>query len=81
MTPEEYAKLHQVSFRKAFDFLNSHFPPGEGMDWWKQAGEDIVKVSTEGENKLLDGLLVGVFDYLELEWKRRRIENGGKTED
>jgi len=77
MTPEEYAKMHQISFRKAFDFLNSHFPPGDGMDWWKQAGEDIVKVSADGgDNKLLIGLLTGVFDYLELEWKRRRIANG-----
>ena len=76
MTPEEYARMHQISFRKAFDFLNSHFPPGNGMDWWKQAGEDIVKVSADGgDNRLLTGLLTGVFDYLELEWKRRRIKD------
>ena len=73
MTPEEYAKNHQQSFRAAFDFLASHFPPGMDPDWWVKTGQDVTKVSVSlKENKLLRGLLVGVYEYLEEEFQKRR---------
>lgn len=81
MTPEEYAKMHQKAFRVAFDFLNTHFPPGIEPEWWDRSAKELSAASVAaGENDLVNGLLVGVFDYLGNEWKRRRKENG-TTED
>lgn len=75
--PEEYGRLHQKAFREAFDFLNSHFPPGEDPAWWEQAATDFQMASmAQGENYLVNGLLIGVYDYLEHEWKLRRKEHG-----
>lgn len=77
LTPEEYAKRHKESFRCAFDFLNSHFPPPTDPDWWLKAAEDVSKASIScGENRLVIGLLMGVYDYLDEEYKLRRKENG-----
>lgn len=76
-SPEEYAKLHQRSFRVAFDFLTSHFPPGQDPDWWLQAAKDVSAASIlSGENKLVVELLAGVYEYLDYEYKRRRDQNG-----
>lgn len=75
MSPQEYAKEHQKAFRTAFDFLTSHFPPGMDLSWWEQAAKDASAASIEaGENKLVNGLLAGVMDYLESEWRKRKDE-------
>lgn len=77
MSPEEYLKEHQKAFRTAFDFLTSHFPPGMEPEWWEQAARELSAASIEaGENKLVIGLLVGVYDYLEDEYKLRRKQSG-----
>ena len=69
---EEYAKLHKEAFRCAFDFLNVHFPPGIDADWWEQTAKDgqANSVVMSG-NPLAVKLLVGVYEYLETEWKER----------
>ena len=78
LSPEEYAKMHQKSFRTAFDFLSSHFPPGQDDEWWIQAAKDLSDASVRaGENKLVTGLLIGVYDYLTYEYERRRNKDGG----
>lgn len=70
--PEEFARMHQRSFRTAFDFLASHFPPGDTPEWWEQAAKDVAEASISmAENKLAVGLLAGVYDYLDYEYKRR----------
>ena len=76
-TPEEYAKLHQRSFRVAFDFLASHFPPGQDPEWWEKTAQDASRESIlAGEGKLVVELLAGVYEYLEYEYKQRRDQNG-----
>ena len=70
MTPEEYYASHQRAFRIAFDFLNAHFPPGTEPGWWEQASDDVLKAS-EGQGQLAAGLLLGVYEYLNGEYKRR----------
>ena len=76
-SPGDYAKLHQRSFRVAFDFLTSHFPPDPAPKWWNQAAKDVAKASAQaGENKLAVGLLDAVYDYLNDECKRREKEHG-----
>ena len=73
MSPEEYAVMHQKAFRTAFDFLNSHFPPGTEPDWWDQAAKDVSAASiSAGENTLVIELLNGVYEYLNKEWKARK---------
>ena len=70
---EEYANRHAKSFRTAFDFLTAHFPPADDPEWWKAVSLDASMASAkQGENKLVIGLLIGVMDYLEDEWKKRR---------
>ena len=77
ITPEEYAKQHQKAFRTAFDFLASHFPPGMDEAWWEQAANDVSAACTEaGENDLVIKLLIGVYGYLDDEYKLRRDQNG-----
>ena len=77
MTPEEYAKMHQKAFRAAFDYLNAHFPPGDGEEWWLKLANDASEASIlNGENRLVNGLIAGVMDYIEDEWKKRRNANG-----
>lgn len=77
MSPEEYLKQHQKAFRTAFDFLTSHFPPELDPAWWEKAAQDASAASIEaGENKLVIGLLIGVYDYLDDEYKLRRDLNG-----
>ena len=81
LTPEAYVKLHQKAFRCAFDFLNTHFPPGEDPEWWKKTGIDASLTSASaGGGKLVNELLIGVMNYLEDEWKKRR-QDDGETED
>lgn len=81
MSPEEYVKLHQKAFRTAFDFLTSHFPPGSDLEWWTQTAKDVTEASIlAGKNNLVNGLLAGVYNYLEDEYKQRR-NNNGETED
>jgi hypothetical protein len=80
MTPEEYAKAHQKAFRIAFDFLNTHFPPGEDDEWWIQSAKDVgIASDSSGNNVLAMELLNGVMNYLGQEYKRRTEH--GKTED
>ena len=81
MSPQEYAKQHQKAFRTAFDFLTQHFPPGMDPEWWDQAAKDLSVASVRaGEDKLVIGLLIGVYEYLDDEYKKRNDQNG-KTED
>ena len=81
MTPEEYAKMHQKSFRIAFDFLNTHFPPGTEPEWWDRAAKELSDASIMGgETKLVIELLVAVYNYLGEEYKKRS-ENNGCTEN
>ena len=78
MTPEQYAALHPKMFRVAFDFLNSHFPPEDTDEWWKQTAQDCGDASVKaGENQLAIYLLAGIMDYLNDENMKRRKENGG----
>lgn len=75
LTPEEYVQRHKESFRCAFDFLNQHFPPGEEEEWFVQTAKDFGEASKAcGNNMLVIGLLIGVFDYIEDEWKIRKEE-------
>lgn len=77
LTPEGYVDRHKKAFRCAFDYLNAHFPPESEPEWWERAAKDVSEASiSNGENKLVTGLLLGVYDYLEDEWKLRRKENG-----
>lgn len=70
-------KQHQKAFRTAFNFLTSHFPPGMDPEWWDQAAKELSAASIEaGENKLVIGLLIGVYEYLGDEYKLRRNQNG-----
>ena len=79
MSPEEYARMHQKAFRCAFDYLNQHFPPGEGTEWWEQACKDLSQFGiAAGENRLAIELLTGVYDYIEYVWKERYGD--GKTD-
>lgn len=72
MTPEEYAKHHQKSFRTAFDFLNSHFPPEDNEDWWLKMARDCSDASVAaGEDTLTIELLAGVANYLGKEYEGR----------
>lgn len=71
-TPAEYAILHQKAFRTAFDFLASHFPPGTDPEWWeKTAAEASAASESQLDDPLAVKLLIGVYDYLEIEYKRR----------
>ena len=71
-TPAEYAILHQKAFRTAFDFLASHFPPRTDPEWWEQAATDASAASeSQLDNPLVERLLIGVYDYLDIEYKRR----------
>lgn len=71
-SPADYAKLHQKAFRTAFDFLASHFPPGTDPEWWEQTAIDASAASeSQLDDPLAVKLLIGVYDYLEIEYKRR----------
>lgn len=77
MTAEEYAKQHQKAFRTAFNYLNTHFPPGDDLSWWDQAAKELSQASIDaGENVLVIELLTAVYTYLGYEYKKRRINNG-----
>lgn len=78
MTPEEYYSRHQQAFRCAFDFLNKHFPPGMDPEWWVQLSEDIKNADdAQHGNQLATFLLIGVLDYLNEEYKRRKKDAEG----
>ena len=78
MTPEEYAKLHQKAFRCSFDFLKEHFPPGDTDEWWLKTAQECSAASVAfGETPLVLELLTAVMNYLGIEYKKRRGENGG----
>ena len=78
MTPEEYYARHQQAFRCAFDFLNKHFPPGDDPEWWVQFSEDIKNADdAQHGNQLATFLLIGVLDYLNEEYKRRKKDAEG----
>lgn len=77
MTPEEYAKMHQKAFRTAFDYLNTHFPPGTDDAWWDQAAKELSAASVKaGEGKLVIELLDAVYEYIAYEYHRREKERG-----
>ena len=77
MTAEEYLAYHKHVFRVAFDFLNSHFPPGDDLDWWKQYAEEIAQASCKATGgTLANGMLAAISEYLEEIYKQRRDENG-----
>lgn len=72
MTAEEYAKHHQKSFRTAFDFLSSHFPPEDSEEWWIQTAKDCSDASVAaGEDHLTIELLTAVVNYLGKEYEGR----------
>lgn len=77
-TPEETAKLHKESFRCAFEFLVSHWPPVFDADWWDKTADDMVhSVDTiHGTHLLAEHLLMGVYGYLEDECYGRRKQDG-----
>ena len=73
MTPEEYLQIHQKAFRTAFNYLNTHFPPGTDDGWWTQAAKDLSDASVlAGENTLVLELLNAVYSYIGSEYHRRR---------
>ena len=72
-TPAEYAEAHPKAFRCAFDFLRSHFPPGNTPEWWEATNNDASLAADSLKNDVLaTKLLIGVLDYLEYEFKLRR---------
>lgn len=76
-SPEEYYAEHQKAFRTAFDFLNKHFPPEDSPEWWQQAIKDASDMALlAGEGKLVNGLVVAVYDYLEDDLLKRREQDG-----
>lgn len=75
--PEEYAAYHKMVFRGAFDFLNSHFPPGNDPEWWQSFSKDLGETSAKLKGgPLVDGMLTAMADYLEVEFKKRRKNDG-----
>ena len=82
LTPQEYAARHKESFRTAFNFLNSHFPPVFSYEWFERASEDLSRASAEcKENPLAIHLLLAVYYYLNVESKLRKEETGdGKVD-
>ena len=75
-SPADYAILHQRSFRTAFDFLTSHFPPGSDPEWWdKTATEASAASESMLDTPLTMKLLSAVMDYLEIEYKERREDH------
>jgi len=80
MSPEEYAKQHQKAFRKAFDFLTSHFPPDEDDEWWLRTAREVADANVAaGGGTLVTELLTGVMNYLGDEYRRRY--QSGKTDN
>ena len=72
LSPEEYAMMHQRSFRTAFDFLAAHFPPGMDPEWWDKSAKECSDASIQaGENTLVIELLGAVMNYLGTEYERR----------
>ena len=75
--PEEYVAYHKMVFRGMFDFLNDHFPPGDTPEWWQQLSKDMDVVSDRLKGgKMVNGMLLAIADYLEEEFKKRRIGDG-----
>ena len=76
LNPEAYMAKHKKAFRVAFDYLNAHFPPQESADWWVQAASDMADAVNPGvgDNPLTAELVLGVYNYLEKEWKKRYEE-------
>ena len=75
--PEEYLTYHKLVFRVMFDFLNSHFPPQDSKEWWKQFAVDSEQASDQVKGgKLANGFLFAIGNYLEDEYKKRRTTNG-----
>ncbi len=71
--PEEYATYHKMVFRAMFDFLNSHFPPQDDPEWWKQIAVDSDETNEKVKGgPLVNGILLAISDYLEEEWKKRK---------
>jgi len=72
MSPNEQYAMHQKAFRCAFDFLTAHFPPGQEPEWWDQTAKDVsAAAESQLDNDLTTRLLIGVYEYLSNEWKRR----------
>lgn len=75
--------VHKQAFRVAFDYLNAHFPPGDTPEWWTKAAQEATDLSKKYHSyPLVNGLLVGVMEYLEKEHQIRRkkdesIDNPG----
>ena len=77
VTIQEYAKNHQKAFRAAFDFLNTHFPPGPDLAWWDSVAKECSEISAKMNNdRLVIYLLAGIMYYLEDLYKERKKENG-----
>lgn len=75
--PEEYLAYHKLVFREMFNFLNTHFPPQEDPEWWKQFSADTDQISEKVKGgPLVNGILLAIGDYLEEEYKKRRRDNG-----
>lgn len=75
--PEEYLAYHKLVFRITFDFLNTHFPPQDDQEWWKQLSIDMSNASDKAKGgKLTNGILLAIGDYLEEEYKKRRADHG-----
>ena len=71
--PGEYAAYHKMVFRAMFDFLNTHFPPQDDLEWWKKLSEDLSTASEQAKGgPLVNGMLLAISDYLEEEWKKRK---------
>ena len=75
LPPEEYVARHRKAFMVAFDYLNAHFPPTVEDGYWAKAAEDIGNASNEARDPLAWELLLGVYNYLEQEYKLRRDLN------
>lgn len=74
--PEEYAAYHKLVFRTMFDFLNEHFPPQDDPDWWIKFSQDMSVASDKVKGgPLADGMLLAIGNYMEEEFKKRRVSN------
>lgn len=75
--PEEYAAYHKMVFREMFNFLNAHFPPGDSPEWWLQFTKDMNMVNDKLKGgPMVYGMLTALSDYLDDEFKKRRIGDG-----
>jgi len=63
----DYRELYRI----AYNFHAEHNPPAPGPGYWEQTLDDLsLTANAHGNDKLLNALLMAVFDELEREHKK-----------